>query len=120
MNKILDLHHITKQYENFQALKNISLSMNAGEILGLVGPNGSGKTTTLHLSCGIIKPSSGSIMVDSINLRVKSKDAKKLIGYVPDSTDIVSKLTAREFISFIHSLYEPNTNKTDELMEKLL
>ncbi|MDH5646480.1 MAG: metal ABC transporter ATP-binding protein, partial [Candidatus Heimdallarchaeota archaeon] len=82
MNSMIDIHNITVNYKNQQALCEINLQINQGEFVGICGPNGSGKTTLLKSILGIIKPISGFVNVNGINILNKQHD-KKEIGYVP-------------------------------------
>ncbi len=96
MNAILSIHNLNKIYASktpgkpgFQALKDINLEIRKGEIFALLGPNGAGKTTLINTICGIVKPSSGTILVDGFDIIKDFRATRSLIGLVPQelSTD---------------------------------
>ena len=81
---LLEVNELRKTYATgFEALKGISLNVNKGEILALLGPNGAGKTSLISTICGITKPSSGSVFIDGYDISKNFRDARKLVGLVP-------------------------------------
>lgn len=97
---ILDLNTVNFSYEkNKMFINNLSFSVGEGEFIGLLGANGSGKSTILKISAGILKPSSGSIMLWGKPLNeYKNKDRAKLISYLPQTLDITIPFTVRELV----------------------
>ena len=81
---MIDLINLTKDYGTTIAVNNLNLHVASGEIYGFIGPNGAGKTTTIRMMGGIIEPSSGSIIIDGIDMKENPVAAKKIIGVVPD------------------------------------
>jgi ABC-2 type transport system ATP-binding protein len=104
MNK-LTAEHLSKRYGNLQAVDDVSLAVNAGEIVGFLGPNGAGKTTTLKMLIGLLKPDTGKVSIAGFDLENDSLNAKMHIGYVPDIPNLYDKLTPREFFNFIIDVY---------------
>ena len=104
MNK-LNAEHLFKRYGSLVAVDDVSLAVNAGEIVGFLGPNGAGKTTTLKMLIGLLKPDSGKVSIAGFDLDNDSINAKMQIGYVPDIPNIYEKLTPREFFNFIIDVY---------------
>ncbi|PNS40059.1 ATP-binding cassette domain-containing protein, partial [Streptococcus suis] len=85
---MIQFDHITKTYGETIALDDLNLTIESGEIFGLIGHNGAGKTTTISLLTSIIEASYGTISVDGLNLEENRDEVKKRIAYVPDSPDI--------------------------------
>ena len=101
----LRLERLSKQFPGRLALDNLSLSIASGEIYGLIGPNGSGKTTTVKLSTGLYRPTSGRVLVAGIDLHREPERAKRLIGYVPDEPFVYERMSGREFLHLIGELW---------------
>ncbi len=103
--EILKVTNLTKQFSNYTAVDNISLSIDGGEIFGFLGPNGAGKTTTIKMLAGLLKPDTGTIVINGRNLAENPAFCKQHTGYIPDRPWLYEKLTAMEFLQFIASLY---------------
>lgn len=97
---MLEITNLSKAYENIKAVDNISLEVKKGEIFGFLGPNGAGKTTTISMVSGLLKPDSGSIFIDSLNIKTRLKDIKKIMGVVPQDMAFYEELTAKENLLF--------------------
>ena len=102
---MIALHDLVKQYGKFTAVDGISLDVGAGEIHGFLGPNGAGKTTTLRMIAGLLKPTTGTILVNGHDLAAQPEAAKASLGFIPDRPFIYEKLTAGEFLRFHAGLY---------------
>ena len=96
---------LVKTYGKFTAVDGVSLDVTPGEIHGFLGPNGAGKTTTLRMIAGLLKPTSGRILVNGHDLAVQPEAAKMSLGFIPDRPFIYEKLTAGEFLTFHGGLY---------------
>ena len=110
---MIQLNKISKSFDGVHAVRNFSLTVKRGEIFGLVGPNGAGKTTTIRIMTGLLHPDEGSVSIGSYSIINEPIKAKSILGYVPDRAFLYEKLTAREFLKFIASLY--NIEKTEAL-----
>jgi len=110
---MIQLNKISKSFDGVHAVRNLSLTVKKGEIFGLVGPNGAGKTTTIRIMTGLLHPDEGSVSMGSYSIINEPIKAKSILGYVPDRAFLYEKLTAREFLKFIASLY--NIEKTEAL-----
>jgi ABC-2 type transport system ATP-binding protein len=97
----LVVENLSKKYGDFLALDNISLNIGSGEIVGLLGPNGAGKSTLLKIIVGILRPSSGRVFLDGINILEEPEAAKKIIGYLPENASLYTALTVTEFLQFV-------------------
>ena len=88
---LLQVNELRKTYATgFEAVKGISLQVNKGEIVALLGPNGAGKTTLISTICGITNPSSGSVVIGGYDISKNFRDARKLVGLVPQDITPVS------------------------------
>lgn len=102
MIKLIDL---TKTYKTIMAVDHIHLEVERGAIFGFLGPNGAGKTTTIKMMAGILKPTSGQILIDGKSLLEDPSGVKKCIGFIPDRPFLYEKLSGQEFLQFIAGLY---------------
>ncbi|UCF70191.1 MAG: ABC transporter ATP-binding protein [candidate division WOR-3 bacterium] len=102
----LVVRNLKKKFNSVWALRGFNLTLDPGEIFVLLGPNGAGKTTTLKLITGLLRPTEGEIFIEGTDLRKDPIKAKSHIGYVPDEPFIYNKLTGREFINFVASIYK--------------
>jgi ABC-2 type transport system ATP-binding protein len=97
---MIAIHELVKQYGSFTAVDGVSLDVQPGEIHGFLGPNGAGKTTTIRMIAGLLKPTSGRILVNGHDLASRPEEAKASLGFIPDRPFIYEKLTAGEFLQF--------------------
>lgn len=116
---MITFDNVSKRYGDFTALNELNLTLENGEIFGLIGHNGAGKTTTISMLTSIIEPTSGSISVNGLDLAQNRDAVKKQIAYVPDSPDIFLNLTAREYWTFLSKIYGVDPKEAQERMETL-
>ncbi len=104
---MINIKNVTKSYAkgSVKAVDDISLEVKNGEIFGFIGPNGAGKTTTIKMITGILKPDTGSITIGGKDIQTDSVEAKRQIGFVPDSHELYDRLTGMEYIKFISDVY---------------
>ncbi len=103
---MIQINNLRKTFHGGKvAVDDLSFAVNDGEIVGFIGPNGAGKTTTIKMMTGILKPDSGVIKVNDVDISKNPIEAKKIIGYIADSPDMFLKLTGMEFIQFISDVY---------------
>jgi len=127
MSKILTLRSedLVKVYKKRIVVDNVSVSLNQGEVVGLLGPNGAGKTTTFYMIVGMIKPKSGKVFLDDVEITSEPmyKRAKMGIGYLPQEASVFRRLTVEENIMAILQLIKMDNSKrkgkTESLMEEL-
>ena len=116
---LLEVNDLRKTYATgFEALKGISLKVNKGEILALLGPNGAGKTSLISTICGITNPSSGSVFIDGYDISKNFRDARKLVGLVPQDITLEPFEKVANTINFSRGLF--GKKKDDALTEKIL
>lgn len=101
---MIKVQNVTKKYNKFLAVDNISFEIADGEIVGFLGPNGAGKSTTMNMITGFIEPTSGEIVVNGYDINQKPKQAKKQIGYMPENVPLYLELTVKEFVSYMADL----------------
>jgi ABC-2 type transport system ATP-binding protein len=102
---MIAVRDLVKEYGSFRAVDGVSLEVGPGQIHGFLGPNGAGKTTTIRIVAGLLKPSSGSIVVNGHDLAREPERAKASLGFIPDRPFLYEKLTAGEFLRFHAGLY---------------
>jgi ABC-2 type transport system ATP-binding protein len=103
----IEVHNLTKKFDDFTAVNNISFKVMKGEIFGFLGPNGAGKSTTIRMLCGIMKPTSGEGLVGGYSINSQPEEIKKIIGYMSQKFTLYQDLTVEENINFyggIHGL----------------
>ena len=116
---LLKVNELSKTYvSGFEALKGISLQVKRGEILALLGPNGAGKTTLISTICGITKPSRGSVSIDGYDISKNFRDARKLVGLVPQDITLEPFEKVMNTIKFSRGLF--GKKKDDALIERIL
>ena len=116
---LLEVNELRKTYATgFEALKGISMKVNKGEILALLGPNGAGKTSLISTICGITNPSSGSVVIDGYDISKNFRDARKLVGLVPQDITLEPFEKVANTINFSRGLF--GKKKDDALTEKIL
>ncbi|MDD5686708.1 MAG: ABC transporter ATP-binding protein [Elusimicrobia bacterium] len=113
---MIKITNLTKKFKDKIAINNISLEIKPGEIFGVLGPNGAGKTTTIKLIAGLLRPTSGSIIVGDYDVQKNPIESKKITGLLPDTPFIYQKLTGREFLEFICGIYNVGCDRIDELL----
>ena len=97
---MIQAEHITRRYGAFEAVKDLSFSVKIGEVAGLLGQNGAGKTTALHVLSGYLAPSKGTVKVNGIDLQNKPREAKRHIGYLPETIPLYPEMTPLEYLRF--------------------
>ena len=101
---MIEVKNVTKRYGDFYAVRNINFEIKDGEIVGFLGRNGAGKSTTMNMITGFIEPTEGEIIVDGYSIDENPKKVKSQIGYMPEGTPLYYDLTVKEFISYMADL----------------
>jgi len=102
---VIKLTHVTKRYRDFTAVDDLNLSVNAGEIVGLIGHNGAGKSTTLKMIAGLVAPTAGTVEVMGRDIQKESVFVKRQIGFLPEESPLYENMTARQYLTFFSELY---------------
>ncbi len=101
---MIEINQLVKSFGSLVAVDNLSLRIVPGEILGFLGPNGAGKSTTMKVLAGYLKPTSGTVRVNGINVEQDPVSVKQLIGYLPEGAPAYEEMTTRTFLTFIAEL----------------
>ena len=117
---MIEFRDITKDYDGKLALNHLNLTLESGEIVGLIGHNGAGKSTTIKSLVSVINPTQGQIFVDGKELSSNRLEIKKKIGYVADSPDLFLRLTANEFWELVATSYDMTTAEVEARLGELL
>jgi len=105
MNEIIKINSLKKSYGDIKAVKNISLEINESEMCGMVGPDGAGKTTTIRILCGLLKPDSGRVELLGSDLRKNKKEIQNQIGYLSQKFSLYGDLSIDENIEFFAEIH---------------
>lgn len=116
----IELQTITKRFKDFVAVDELSLTIQQGEIFGLLGPNGSGKTTTINMISGLSSPTTGSIRVLGYDIRDNVRQVRKLLGAVPQETALYEELTAWMNLDFHAEIFNIPRKEKSERITKIL
>jgi ABC-2 type transport system ATP-binding protein len=117
---MITVDNISKSFGGTDAVKDLSVTIEDGEIFGLVGPNGAGKTTTIRMMTGLLRPDRGRVLISGYDIVAEPEKAKSVLGYIPDKAFFYEKLTAREFMIFMASIYKIEKSEALAGTEKLL
>lgn len=118
---MLEVKNLSKKYPTNKkySVHHVSFSVKAGEVIGLVGSNGAGKSTIIKSIIGVLPFQKGKITINGFDIVTQSEQAKRSIGYVPDDHSVYDKLTGREYINYIGSLYGASKNQKKYVVEQL-
>ncbi len=117
---MIRVENLSKSYGSFQAVKDLSFQVEKGEIFGFVGSNGAGKSTTIKIATGLLKPTKGTIYVGGHDVRKESQKAKSIIGYVPDFFGVYADLKTTEYMNFYCGVHKVPQVDRPEVIERLL
>lgn len=109
----IEIRNLAKHYGKKVAVQDLTLTVKPGMVYAFLGPNGAGKTTTIKCLTGLLKPTRGTVKVAGYDVQADGIEARKLISYVPDQPFLYEKLTGREFLEFIGSMYKMNIADVD-------
>lgn len=116
---MIEIKNVSKRYKkDKKVIDTLNLEINDGEIFGFLGPNGAGKTTTIDMITGILEIDEGDIIIDNKSIQKDPIEAKKLIGLVPDNSDMFLKLKGIEYLNFIADVYNVSTEDRIEKIKK--
>src|SRR4028118_914121 len=114
--------NLSKHFGALKAVNSLNLDINQGEFFAFLGPNAAGKTTTIEMLTGLIKPTAGQCSVGGFDLATQPEAAKAVLSYVPDFPFLYDKLTSSEFMRFVGDLFGMErglvASRTDELFDK--
>lgn len=108
---LISADNIHKKFGITKAVNDLSFHAHRGEIVGVMGPNGAGKSTTMRILAGFIKPDSGTVVIEDIDVVKRTRDAQRAIGYLPENGGIYEDLTVKEYLEFIARSYDIGNKK---------
>ena len=111
---MISVKNLTKYYDDFQALKGISFEIKSGEIIGILGPNGACKSTTLRILTSYLSPTSGDAIIDGKSILDKDIEIKKIIGYLPESAPLYNDMCVFDYLVYMADIQELDRNKLSE------
>jgi len=111
---------LSKTFDQLQAIHNINLDISKGELIGLIGPDGSGKTTLLRLLVGLLKPTTGKVWIEDIDMSKDQRKIKNIIGYMPQHFSLYGDLTVSENMKFFSDLYKVPRDRYEKRKKELL
>jgi ABC-2 type transport system ATP-binding protein len=116
---VIRLENVTKTFGEVTAVDHLDLEVPAGQLFVFLGPNGAGKTTTIKMIAGLLRPTEGRVILCGHNVHAEPIAAKSLLSYVPDEPFLYEKLTGREFLDFVGSMYGVNRDIRRRRIEEL-
>lgn len=105
---MIEVSHVSRNFGDFRAVNDVSFSIPTGQIVGLLGPNGAGKTTTMRMITGFLEPTSGTVTIDGIDICENPVEAKKKIGYMPESAPLYGEMIVEDYLVYIAKIYGQN------------
>lgn len=117
---MIQLENVTKRYDDTIAIENLNLQIERGEIVGLLGHNGAGKSTTLKMIAGLVEPTSGQVKVMGYDMQRESIKVKQRTGYLPEESSLYEAMTARQYLLFFSELYQMPRQKALTRIDQLL
>ena len=115
---MIEVSNVSRNFGDFRAVNDVSFSIPTGQIVGLLGPNGAGKTTTMRMITGFLAPSAGSILIDGIDVSENPVEAKKKIGYMPESAPLYGEMIVEDYLTYIANIYGQNPEEKLPLLCK--
>ncbi|HAZ10108.1 MAG: hypothetical protein A2047_02815 [Omnitrophica bacterium GWA2_41_15] len=117
---MIQISNLTKKFGSKVAVNKLNLEVKNGELFGFLGPNAAGKTTTIKLLTGLLRPTEGSIKISGYDMQKDYVKAKCLLSYIPDTPYLYEKLTAREFLRFICEIYLLDGKESQKKIEEYI
>jgi ABC-2 type transport system ATP-binding protein len=120
---VIEVQHLTKRYGPTTAVDDVSFSVEKGEVLGFLGPNGAGKTTTMRVLTGYMPPTDGKAIVAGYDIFDQPIEAKRRIGYLPETPPLYPEMTVRDYLTFVSKIKgvakRNRTSRVSEVMERV-
>lgn len=110
---------VSKFYKSQKALDSVSFSADKGQVIGFLGPNGAGKSTMMKILTGFLKPTTGAVFIDEINVLENPLDAQKIIGYLPEHNPLYEEMFVREYLQFQASIFKVDKGQVDDCISQV-
>jgi ABC-2 type transport system ATP-binding protein len=117
---MIECRNLGKQFGAKWAIRELNLRIPPGTVYGFLGPNGAGKTTTIQMMVGLLRPTTGTVLIDNFDIVTQPVAAKRHLGYVPDEPYLYEKLTGREYLEFTCGLFDMPIRERDQRINELL
>ena len=117
---MIEVDHISKRYGTKDAVIDISFDVKDGEILGFLGPNAAGKTTTMRILTGYIPPTAGTARIEGLDILTQSLDTRRLIGYLPENPPLYGEMTVESYLHFVAKIKGVSTTDRPRKVEEIL
>ena len=112
---------LTKAYGNFHAIEDVTFQIEKGQTVGFLGPNGAGKTTTMRIITGFVPPTSGTATIGGYDVVENSREARKLVGYLPETVPLYTDMSVKGYLNFSGTLRGMNSkhlrNRIDDVVD---
>jgi ABC-2 type transport system ATP-binding protein len=119
-SSVIEVEGLAKRYGDFEAVRDLSFQIGAGEVVGFLGPNGAGKTTTMRMLTGFIPPTDGSIRIAGFDIFAEGLDARRSIGYLPETPPLYPEMTPKSYIEFVAKLKDVPRAKRKDAVDRAL
>lgn len=120
MSSVIDVNNLWIRYGTVEAVKGISFSIKDGEIVGYLGPNGAGKTSTVKTLVGMLRPTSGTVLINGMNIVDNTIEVQRKLGVVPENAPAYTLLTVKEYLELVGELYEMEISTINKRLTVLL
>ncbi|MDQ2732937.1 MAG: ABC transporter ATP-binding protein [Armatimonadota bacterium] len=117
---MIETVHLRKEYDRTVAVKDLNLTLEAGDIFGFIGPNGAGKTTTIKMLATLLQPTSGAAYIDGINVARDPEAVRAVIGYMPDFFGVYDDMRVWEYLDFFAAAYKIPSDRRPKLVNDVL
>ncbi|RAL21882.1 ABC transporter ATP-binding protein [Thermoflavimicrobium daqui] len=117
---MIQIENLCKTYQQVPAVNNLNLQIEPGSVFGFIGPNGSGKTTTMQILATLLKPSSGKAWVGGYDVQTEAEEVRRMIGYMPDFFGVYDYLTVMEYMEFYGACYQIEPSQSRKVAKELL
>ncbi len=117
---MISVHKLTRKYGDFSAVDQVSFDINPGEIVGLLGHNGAGKTTIMKMITGYLEPTSGTITIDGKGISGRSQSAQQNIGYLPENCPVYPEMTVIDYLDYAAALHGLSVSEREPLIAEAI
>ena len=117
---MIEVKNLVKLYGNQAAVDSLSFTVETGKVVGFLGPNGAGKSTTMNMITGYIAPTSGTVLIDGVDMEEEPEKVRKNIGYLPENPPLYPDMRVREYLYFVAELKKVARNKRDVMVNEIM